>query len=731
MADTLNRIDARTKVTGAAKYAADHNLPRLVYGHLITSSIGRGRIVSMDLTAARAAGGVLEIYTHEHPLTFHGPPPGIAIIFSEARSPLADANVHYHGQIIGLVVAETLEQARDAAALVKVGYQAQPPKSSFEEAKKHPAPPPVTPLPLGKEIIQLAPGVTDIDAALAASEVRLEATYDLPPRHHAMMEPHAAVAVWQDGKLTLHSGTQGPVAHAEEMAVALGIATADVHVISPYVGGAFGGKAFTWAPSMLAAAAARALDRPVKVVTGREQLFTVTGHRAASSQTFGLGAGRDGRLKAIKHFTTSQSIVEDPGYRTTPKFYESPNIHIRLRVTPDMNLPTATIMRAPGDETGSFALESAMDELSVLLGIDPIELRMRNYRQVSMEGLPYSGKHLDECYRVGAARFGWARRGEPGTVKDGDWLIGLGMASSILGAGRAPTVVRVAFRPNGTATVGNATSDAGTGMWTVMAMTGARALNLPVARIKPALGDSRLPVAGPNDQYGAVGSAATATVTPAILVAAREAIGKLVEHATTAPGSPFLGADDVRYVEGRVVGKGTSLTFGELLTRTGTTEVAAEGTTAPPDAGHAFASFAAHFCEVRVNRWTREVRLSRFTTVVDAGTIINEKTARGQITGGVLFGLAAAMAEEVRVEGATGRISNANLADYLLPVNADTVEMDVHFLDHPDPAISATGARGIGELGTVGAGAAYANAVFNATGVRVRSLPVTADKLLP
>lgn len=730
MADTLDRIDARTKVTGAAKYAADHNLPRLVYGHLTTSTIGKGRIMSMDLTAAHAAGGVLEIYTHEHPLTFHGTPPGIASIFSEVRRPLADANIHYHGQIIGLVVAETLEQARDAAALIKVSYQVQPPKSSFTEAKKQPAPPPDTPLPLGKEIVKLAPGVTDIDAALAASEVRMEATYDLPPRHHAMMEPHAAVAVWQDGKLTLHSGTQGPVGHAEEMAVALGIAPADVHVISPYVGGAFGGKAFTWAPSMLAAAAARALDRPVKVVTSREQLFTVTGHRAASSQTFALGAGRDGQLKAIKHFTISQAVVEDPGYRTTPKFYESPNIHIRLRITPDMNLPTATIMRAPGDETGSFALESAMDELSVLLGIDPIDLRMRNYRQVSMDGRPYSSKHLDECYRVGATRFGWARRGEPGTVTDGDWLVGLGMASSILDAGRAPTIVRVAFRPNGTATVSNATSDAGTGMWTVMAMTGARALDVPVDRIKPTLGDSWLPVAGPNDKYGAVGSAATATVTPAILVAAREAIGKLLEHATTAPGSPFFGADDVRYVKGRVVGKGTSLTFGDLLIRTGSTEIAAEGATAPPDAGHALASYAAHFCEVKVNRWTREVRLSRFTTVVDAGTIINEKTARGQITGGVLFGLAAAMGEEVRVEGATGRISNANLADYLLPVNADTVEMDVHFLDHPDPAISSTGARGIGELGTVGAGAAYANAVFNATGKRIRSLPITADKLL-
>ncbi|MFC7588276.1 xanthine dehydrogenase family protein molybdopterin-binding subunit [Nonomuraea antimicrobica] len=572
----------------------------------------------------------------------------------------------------------------------------------------------------------------DIEAALAASEIRVEETYDVPPRHHMMMEPHAAVAAWQAGELTIFSGTQGPAAHALEVATVLGVQPADVHVVSPYVGGAFGGKAFTWAPTLLAAAASRALGRPVKVVTSREQLFTVTGHRAASSQTFGLGADRDGRLKAIKHHTTSQSLVEDPGYRTTAKFYATPNVHIKLSITPDMNLPAATIMRAPGDEAGSFALESAMDELAVALGMDPIELRMTNYLQGTLiEGKPYSSKHLDECYQVGAERFGWSRRrAQPGTVIDGDWRIGMGMSTAILDSGRAPTAVRVTFRPNGTATVACATSDAGTGMWTIMALIGAGALNIPVNRIKPALGDSRLPLVGSNDMYGAVGSAATSTVTPAILVAAQEAVDELVQHATTAEGSPLFGATGVRYDGGRLVGAGTSVDFGELLTRTRTSEVGAQGTTAAADDSHAYASYAAHFCEVKVNRWTGEPRLSRFTTVVDAGAILNAKTARNQITGGVLFGLAAAMFEEGKVEGATGRISNANFADYVLPVNADTVPIDVHFLDYPDTRLSPTGARGIGELGTVGAAAAFANAVYNATGKRIRTLPITPDKLL-
>ncbi|MEO3801150.1 xanthine dehydrogenase family protein molybdopterin-binding subunit [Nonomuraea sp. B1E8] len=726
---TLDRVDARAKVTGAATYSADHHLPGMLYGHLVTSTVGNGRIVAMDVNPARAAGGVLEIFTPDHPLTFASALQGLAAVFAETRLPLADREIHYHGQIVALVVAETSEQARDAAALIKVTYEARPPKSSFEEAKRDPAPPPVTDLPLGRPIRK--PDDVDIEAALRASAVRIEETYEVPPRHHSMMEPHAAVAVWEEDRLTIYSGTQGPVGHAIELATVLGVQPSAVHVLSPYVGGAFGGKAFTWAPSMLAAAAARALGRPVKVVAGREQLFTVTGHRAASSQTLGLGADGDGRLNAIKHHTISESFVEDPGYRTTAKYYATPNLDIRLMITPGMNLPSATIMRAPGDEAGSFALESAMDELAVALGIDPVELRVRNHLETSLQGLPYSSKHLQECYRVGARRFGWSRRRtQPRAAAEGDWLVGMGMATAILDAGRAPTTVKVTFRPNGIATVANATSDAGTGMLTVMAMTGARALGLPVEQIKPVLGDSRLPVKGNSDVYGAVGSAAAATVTPAILAGADMAIAKLVEHAVTADGSPLRGADGVRYENGRLIAAGKSIPFGELLILTRTTELEAQASSADLDQSHAYASYAAHFCEVRVNQWTGEARMSRFTTVVDAGTILNTATARNQITGGVLFGLAAAMCEEGRVEGDTGRISNANLADYLLPVNADTVPIDVHFLDYPDTRLSPTGARGIGELGTVGAAAAFANAVYNATGERVRTLPITPDKLI-
>ena len=728
---SMSRIDALAKVTGEAAYAADHHLDGMAYAHLVTSTIGAGRITSMNLDAAVKAGGVVEIFTPDDPLPFAATLPGIGGFFADPRHPLSDHDIRHHGQIVAMVVAETLEQARDAAALLAAAYETQPPNADFGRAQDHAVPPPpVLDLPLG-QVIEKPAGV-DIEAALAASEVRVEETYDVPPRHHMMMEPHAAVAFWEDGRLTIHSGTQGPAAHAIELATVLGVPPSDVHVVSPYVGGAFGGKAFTWTPIMLVAAAARALGRPVKLVTAREQLFTVTGHRAATSQTIGLGAHRDGRLYAIKHHTVSESLVEDPGYRATQKYYATPNAHIRLSITPGMNLPPATIMRAPGDEAGSFALESAMDELADRLGMDPVELRLKNYLTSTLiGGVPYAGKHLEECYRVGAERFGWARRSpRPGAVTDGDDLVGMGMATAILDAGRAATTARVAFRLDGTVTVGCATSDPGTGMATAMAMTAARALGLPADRITPLLGDSRLPVAGSEDVYGAIGSAAAATVSGGVLAAAQEAIDTLIRHAATAEGSPLRGAGDIRYDQGRLLGGGTSVDFGELLALTRAGEIGADGTSTAADDGHAHASYAAHFCEVRVDRWTREPRLSRFTTVVDAGTILNATTARNQITGGVLFGLAAALCEAGRVEPATGRIANANLADYLLPVNADAVDIDVHFLDHPDTGLGGTGARGIGELGTVGAAAAFANAVYNATGIRVRALPITVDKLL-
>ncbi|GAA2121377.1 xanthine dehydrogenase family protein molybdopterin-binding subunit [Actinomadura alba] len=734
---SISRVDGPVKVTGAARYAADHDFTDLAYGHLVLSTIGAGTIRSMDVAAARRAPGTIAVFTPFDRPALHGPLPGLAPVLGENRLPLQDREVRYHGQIIGLVIARTFEQARHAATLIDVGYDARRPDASFADGIAD-----ARPVPEFPPVDILADGVRSIDEAIENSPVTAGGTYSQPPKHPNAMEPHAAVAVWQRGKLTLYSGTQGPAAHALEMATALGVDETDVHVVNPHVGGGFGGKATTWAPTMLAAAAARACKRPVKLVVTREQLYTVTGHRPAVSQKVVLGAGRDGALTAVKHEAVSSRSnsgtgLELPG-RVTLKFYQSLNIHVSHRAVP-LDIPTATIMRAPADEPGSFALESAMDELAYRLGMDPIDLRRRNDLSVSLEnGKPFSSKHLDECYRVGAARFGWSRRkANPGAVRDGEWLVGMGMSMGVLQAasGAGPTAMRVRFHANGTASVAAATADLGTGMRTVLAAVAADGLGLPVERIRVAVGDSTLPVVpGPYSGYGAVGSGSTFNNAPAVQDAARAAQRALIRHATEEQRSPFHGMDpgEVRYEGGVLRARNLTVPFGRLLTLTrtpheGVTEVTAPG---PEQQQYAFASFAAHFCEVRVNRWTREPRVSRFTTVVDAGTIINAKTAASQITGGVIFGLGQALLEDTTFEPATGRMANANLADYLLPVNADVPAMDVHFLDHPDTKISSIGARGLGELGTIGAAAAVANAIYNATGKRIRDLPITCDKLL-
>ncbi|OLF14346.1 hypothetical protein BLA60_04250 [Actinophytocola xinjiangensis] len=734
---TLNRVDGPDKVTGAARYAGDESPTGLVHGHLVLATIGNGTIRSMDTGAARDHTGVLEIYTPDNPLPLHGVPPGVAFYFSETRRPLSDHEVRYHGQIVGLVIAETPEQARDAAALITVDYERRPANASFRDNVDDAVVPEPTPLPMGLPITILADGVPSIDAALAASPVTVTATYTHPARHHNALEPHAAVATWDGDRLTIHSTTQAPAAHAIELAQAFAVPADHVHVVNPHVGGGFGGKAFTWGPTYLAAAAARRLGRPVKVVPTREQLHTTTGHRSAAHQTVTLGSSADGTLNAIRHLSVTQAIGEDPGTRLTMKAYATENLHVSLRVTTGLNVPTTTILRAPGEETGSFAIECAMDELAIELGLDPIELRTRNHLTHTLSPdpatrLPYSNKHLIECYRLGARRFGWDTRNPAprSTLATGGWLVGTGMAGAVLNASRAFTAVRVSFRPDGTAAVATSTADLGTGMRTVLAIMGTDSLGIPVDRIRPLIGDSRLPV-GPDAVYGAQGSAATATVAPVVRDAAADAVEELINHAVTEPRSPLHGRDGVRYTAGDLTDGATTIGFGDLLTTTGGTDVGATTTSGPvTPPSYAFASHAAHFCEVRVHRLTGEIRVSRMTTVVDAGTIVNEKTARNQIVGGVVWGIGPALFESAHVEPDTGRIANANFADYLVPVNADVPDVDVVFLDHPDTNFSPLGARGLGELGTVGSAAAVANAVHHATGIRVRDLPITPEKLL-
>ncbi|SDY90631.1 xanthine dehydrogenase YagR molybdenum-binding subunit [Amycolatopsis xylanica] len=714
----IDRFEARLKVTGRALYAADNNVTGLAYGYLVTSTIGLGTVTAMDTAAAAGSPGVLAVYTPFNPLKLfaYGGDQN-----DESTPPLQDTGVRYHGQVIGLVVAETFEQARDAAALVTVSYDAKPPAASFPAAL-----PNATPIKNSPTAGVLAPGVTSIADAIAASPVTVTAMYTTAAQNHNPMEPHATVAVWTGDHLTLYTATQGTPLVVSRMSKTLGVDAAKIHVLNPFQGGAFGCKWGNWAHTPLTAAAARELGRPVKTVLTREQLFTVVGHRAFSSQIVTLGAAADGTLNAIKHDgvssrSASANFQENAG-NISLNTYASPNIEIN-RKTVTLDSPATTIMRAPSDATGSFALESALDELALKLGMDPLALRQKNNSTVAATSKkPFSGKHLDECYRIGAEAFGWSRRNPvPGSVVDGDWLVGMGMGTAFFSAGRGAASIKIRLRADGTAVVSGTGSDSGTGQATVYCIVGADSLGIPLKQVTADFGDSAAPV---NANAG--GSASTASNGTAVQVAADAVKAELLKVANEHP--PFQGKNPV-YERGFVKADGVSMSFGSLLTSLNMAEVEATATSPKnPDTVHQFMSFGAHFVEVRVHRRTREPRVSRVVSVMDAGRIVNAKAARNQIMGGVIMGIGAALLEDMRLEP-TGRIANANLAGYLVPVNADIPELDVRFLGIPDPLISPLGARGIGELGIVGVTGAVANAVFNATGKRVRDLPITCERL--
>ncbi|SEC44356.1 xanthine dehydrogenase YagR molybdenum-binding subunit [Amycolatopsis tolypomycina] len=721
----ITRLDAPLKVTGAAKYGADHIFPGMAYGYIVLSTIAHGEIESMDVSAAKDSPGVLAVYTPFDSLTLHTPS---LPVFGETWVPLQDKEVTYYGQPIGFVVAETFEQARDAAALIEVTYRERPARTSLTEFldTAEMAPPTFNGAP--PEIEVLEDGVESFDAALAASPVVFEATYTTATQNHAAMEPHSAVAVWDDGELTVYSGNQASDMQAAELSIALGLAREAVRAVNPFVGGAFGGKGRTSTPAFLAAATARALGRPVKAALTREQVFTATAGRASTIQKLALGAEPDGTLVALRHDSwchtdIARSFVEPTSHGTSREWYATKNLSITQRMVP-LNVPPTTFMRAPGEAPGSFALESAIDELAEKLGMDPIELRVRNNSTAPPgHDLQWSSKHLDECFRIGADRFGWAHR-PAGSRTDGDWLVGMGVATAVFPALRFPATVGITLRADETAVVATSGADPGTGLLTVLSLVGAESLDIPADRIEPRLGDSALPPGGMSG-----GSTATASAGTAIMLAATKAIDELVTLAAD-PGAPFAGRQ-VTYADGRVFADGESMTFGELLRAVGRETLEVTGTSAPGEemTKHSFASWGAQFCEVRVHKWTREARVSRMLGVFDAGRIINDKAARSQLMGGMIWGVSAALHEGLEIE-ANGRLANGDFASYLLPVNADIPEVDVHFVEYPDTLHNAVGAKGLGEIGTVGMAAAVANAVYNATGIRVRHIPITIEDLL-
>lgn len=721
----ITRLDAPLKVTGEAKYGADHSFPGMVYGYVVLSTVAHGEIEAMDFSAAREAPGVVGVYSPFDPLTLKT---ATSPLFGETWVPLQTKEVTYYGQPIGFVVAETFEQARDAAGLVAVGYRELPAKTSLTEglADAEDAPPGRD--GEGSTLEILEDGVESIDDAFAASPVVVEATYSTATQNHAAMEPHSAVAVWDGGEVTVYSGNQASNLQAMELASALDVPLEAVHCVNPFVGGAFGGKGRTSSPAFLAAAAARDLGRPVKSTLAREQVFTATAGRAATIQTIKLGAEADGTLVALSHDSwcstdTVRSFVEPTSHGTSREWYATRNLAISQKIVP-LNVPPTTFMRAPGEAPGSFALESAVDELAEALGMDPIELRIKN-NSIAPPGkdLQWASKHLDECFRVGSARFGWQHR-RPGGHTDGDWLVGMGAATAMFPALRFPATVGITLRADDTADVATSGADPGTGLLTVLSLIGAESLDIPADRITPRLGDSSLPPGGLSG-----GSTATASAGTAIMIAATKAIDELVALASD-PGAPFEGAE-VTYADGHVFADGKSMTFGELLRTLGRETLEVTGSSAPGEelTKHSFSSWGAQFCEVRVHKWTREARVSRMLGVFDAGRIINDKAARSQIMGGMIWGVSAALHEGLEIE-ANGRLANGDFASYLLPVNADIPEVDVQFVEYPDTLHNAVGARGLGEIGTVGMAAAIANAVHNATGIRVRHIPITIEDLL-
>jgi xanthine dehydrogenase YagR molybdenum-binding subunit len=731
-----DRLDGKLKVTGRAVYSGDRRPENLAYGYLLTSSVAKGSIQSMDTSAAERSPGVVAVYTPFHPLKlYHGLEPSEGAMSGEILPPLQDRKILNYGQITGLVVADSFEQARDAAALVQTQYSAEDPVASWDKGMGHSFPP--DSVGDDKAVTKiLAQGVQSIDDAIKSSPVVIDATYTEPIYHHNPMEPHATTADWHGDRLTIYDATQGVVAHRLDVAAVLGIDEDMVRVICPFVGGAFGCKGSMWMFSPLTAAAARDLGRPVKTILTREMMFTLVGHRPALIQHLTLGADPDGTLQAVKHdvqstISFSKVFVEAAAHRTSRLLYKSPNIEVSQTLVPwDVGGPT--FMRAPGCAPGMFALECAMDELAVKSGVDPVELRIKNDAILYPgKNVPWSSRHLVECLQLGAEKFGWSKRNpEPRAVQDGDWLVGMGMASALYPAHRNRASVKVRFQADGTAQVSSATQDLGTGTWTVLAIVGADSLGLPIEKIRTELGDSALPPAPTSG-----GSTSVSSVTPAIQKAAESAKKKLIQLAIKDKKSPFFGMkiDDLFYQNGELVGGGKSVDFGSLLSGIGrgsveAVEMAAAG---EEEEKYAFHSFGAQFCGLKVNRWTAEVRLQRITSVMDIGTVINQKTARSQIIGGVVFGIGMALLEGSLLEEKTGRYANANFADYLVATNADVPNIDVHFVIKPDTIFNPLGARGIGEIGVTGMPSAIANAVYNATGVRVRDFPIRLEQLLP
>jgi len=724
------RVDGALKVTGTARYASDHHLPGMLYAVPVGATIAKGRITAIDAAVAEQMPGVRAVLRRGSfpPLSRVQPDMSgleTPTYHDEGRPPFEDDEIRYYGQYVALAVADTLEEAKAAADAVRVSYAAETP-----DVDPH--------LVAGAMTVKSERG--DADAAFAGAEVTIDRQYAIAPETHNPIETHATVAAWEGDTLTLHETTQGVVNHRNVVAGMLGIPVEKVRVISRFLGSGFGNKLWPWTHSPLAAAAAKLLGRPVKLVLSRPMMFHAVGHRPRIEQRIRIGATRAGKLVSVRHdYVNATSIgdeYEENCGEATPHMYSVPNLRVAAG-TAKRNIGTPTSMRGPGAVPGLYALEAAMNELAEALDMDPVELRLLNEPSIDEGmGLPFSSRHFPECLKLGAERFGWSARDRRiGAMTRDGLTLGWGVAACSWIAERFPCAAAIDLRADGTVRVASAAQDIGTGTYTVMAQMAAERLGVPIERVEVALGDTSLP---PGPVSG--GSMMTASLVAPIHEAAARAGEALIAAACAGAGTPFAGSrpEELDFVEGRIVarnGNRPAASFDAVLKALGLASMSGLGrgsgsflsSEKPRASKH---SFGAHFVEVTWQREIARLRVSRVVSVIDAGRIINPLAARNQIEGAIVMGVGMALFEETDYEPRNGAPINASLADYLVASHADTPLMDVHFLEYPDTELNALGARGVGEIGLAGMAAAITSAVHHATGVRIRDLPLRLEQLM-
>jgi xanthine dehydrogenase YagR molybdenum-binding subunit len=730
----VDRIDAKKKVTGTATYAAEVAVSNVAYGVIATSVPASGALVSVDIKAARRAPGVLAVLT---PDTAPKLPTANKKNTDNDRilQLFQDRDIHYSDHPIALVIADTLERAQYAAGLVNATYLGGT-SAAHDMAQMIPtAYTPKSAGPAGDTDTRRG----DVDAGLAAADVRVDQLYTTPVENHHPMEMHATIAVWQgDDHLTLYDATQGIFGVRQRIATVFGIPKENVRVINHYVGGGFGSKGSPWSHVALAAFGAKQIGRPVKLMVTRPQMFSLTGHRPKTIQHIQLGADKTGRLTAIRHDSASETSRFDtfvePSALQTRHLYSCPNVVTSHKLV-KLDIPTPTFQRAPGEATGTFALESAMDELAYALNIDPLELRIKNHAiRDEQENKPFSSKSLLACYTAAAKQFGWSKRKHaPRSLRAGTDLVGWGMATATYPARQQPASAIAKIKYDGSALVQAGTQDIGTGTYTIMTQIASDALTMPYEKVTFDLGDTaypETPVSGGSFTASSTGSA--------VKLACRAAITKLAQLASADPASPLHGTapEVIQADNGALVIKdapGKRDPFIDVLKRAKLTEIVAEIKTKPSDDHKTMSmhSFGAVFAEVHVDEELGRVRVARMVAAYAAGKILNPKTARSQFIGGLVWGLGMATHEETVRDPRTARVVTRGLDDYHVPVNADIPDLEVIMIDEVDEHVNEIGAKGIGEIGITGAAAAIANAVFHATGVRIRDLPIRLDKLLP